>query len=174
MSLAPLEISALAGIVDELDYYQILEIEIGASRGEVKQAYYRSSRSFHPDTNRGLEPELRAQCERITKRITEAYCVLRDRRRRSVYDVHLGKGGDKRMQIAEAVAAHKRSQKEERQGKTPKGRQFFQLATQEAERDSLKAAIQHLQMALTFEPANQGFQAQLAEWKADKTDKAEK
>ena len=71
MALAPLEIRALAKIVDELDYYQILEIQPGASRAEIKQAYYKTSRTFHPDANRSLDSELRGECERITKRISE-------------------------------------------------------------------------------------------------------
>ena len=166
MSLAPLEIQALAKIVDELDYYQLLEIQRGASRDEIKAAYYASSRSFHPDANRELPQELIDQCEQISKRVTEAYCVLRDRRRRSAYDGHLDKGVGVRMQLAEAAAEHKRAQVEERQGKTPQGRQFFLRAQQDAESGNLKAAIQNLQMALTFEPGNSGFQAQISEWKA--------
>jgi DnaJ-class molecular chaperone len=166
VSLAPLEIRALAKIVGELDYYQILEIERGASRAEIKQAYYKNSRSYHPDANRGLQPEQLLECELITKRVTEAYCVLRDPRRRGAYDERIGSGGDVRMQLAEATAEHKRTRREERQGKTPQGRQFFQLAQQEADRGNLKAAIQNLQMALTFEPGNAGFESLLADWKA--------
>ena len=166
MSLEPLEIHALAKIVDELDYYQILEVPPGVSRAEIKQAYYKSSRSFHPDSNRRLDSDLRAQCERISKRITEAYCVLRDPRRRSAYDGRISKGGGIRMQLAEAAAEHKRTQSEERQGKTAQGRQFFQLAMQDSDRGNIKSAIQKLQMALTFEPANEGFKTQLKEWKA--------
>ena len=166
MSLEPLEIHALAKIVDELDYYQILKIEPGVSRTAIKQAYYDSSRLFHPDSNRNLAPDLRAQCERISKRITEAYCVLRDPRWRSAYDDRISKGGEIRMQLADATTEHKRARDEELRGKTPEGRQFFQLALQDADRGNIKSAIQKLQMALTFEPASEGFKEQLAEWKA--------
>ena len=166
MSLPPLEIRALSKIIGELDYYQILEIQRGASRSEIKQAYYRSSRSFHPDVNRGLDPQLSSDSERISKRITEAYCVLRDPRRRSAYDERLGTRGNVRMQLAEATAEHKRALVETRQGKTPQSRQFFQRAQEEADRGNLKDAIQSLQMALTFEPGNLGFETLLASWRA--------
>ena len=159
MSLAPLEIRALAGILDELDYYQILEVEPSASSGDIKKAYYKSSRSFHPDANRSLDAEVLSEYERISKRVTEAYCVLRDPRRRKVYD---DRDGDlPRMQLAEAQAEHRRVQVEERQGKTPQGRQYFLKAEQDIQRGNAQSAIQNLQMALTFEPYNDGFKAQI-------------
>ncbi|MEE3332163.1 MAG: J domain-containing protein [Myxococcota bacterium] len=165
MTLTLLEIRALARILDELDYYQILEIEPGASSDEIKKAYYKSSRLFHPDANRGIEEALKLDCERISKRVTEAYCVLRDPRRRKVYDGRDGTGT--RMQLATAKAEHKRAQAEERQGKTPQGRQYFQKAQQDLEQGNARTAIQNLQMALTFEPGNEGFKAQIAELRAE-------
>ena len=161
MSLAPLEIRALAGILDELDYYRILEVEPNASSAEIKKAYYKSSRAFHPDANRRLDAEVLSECEHICKRVTEAYCVLRDPRRRKVYD---DRDRDApRMQLAEAQSEHKRVQVEERQGKTPQGRQYFLKAEQDIQRGNAQSAIQNLQMALTFEPHNDGFQAQIKE-----------
>ena len=156
-----LEIQALAKIMDELDYYQILRIQPGVATPEIKRAYYESSRSFHPDARRDLDAPLRAQCEKISKRVTEAYCVLRDPRRRRVYDELLANESGVRVQLAEASAAHKRKQSQTLQGKTPQGRQFLQRAMQDVERDNPKSAIQNLQMALTFEPGNAAFQAQL-------------
>lgn len=165
MSLAPLEIRALAKILEELDYYRILELEPGASSGDIKAAYYRSSRLFHPDSNRDLDADLRGECERISKRITEAYCVLRDPRRRKAYDARSTDAP--RMQLAQAEAEHRRAQVEETKGKTPQGRQYFQKAQKDAERGDAKSAIRNLQMALTFEPQNAGFKAMLAELRAN-------
>ena len=82
-SLPPTEIFALSRIVDELDYYQLMHVNRGASVREVKQAYYSTSRVFHPDANRHLDAELQNACALISKRITEAYAVLRDPRRRA-------------------------------------------------------------------------------------------
>ena len=50
--MAPTEIVALGRIIDELDYYQLLHLEGGATPVQVKQAYYSSSRVFHPDGHR--------------------------------------------------------------------------------------------------------------------------
>jgi len=164
--LAPLEIHALAKIVDELDYYQLMHLERTATAAELKKSYRATSRAFHPDSNVKADPEVRADCIRISKRLTEAYCVLRDPRRRQAYDEHLQAGGGNRMQLAEAKAAHTRRDTEARQGKTAQGRQFFSKATAALQRRDFAAAINHLQMALTFERGNPLFEEKLAEARA--------
>ncbi len=166
MALPPLEIHALVRIIDELDYYQILHLEADATQSEVKKAYFQTSRIFHPDANRHLDGELRESCSQISKRVTEAYCVLRDPRRRATYDDQRGsEGGTRRVQLAEARASHARKDSEERQGKTPQGRQFFQKAQTALDRGDVAGAVNHLQMALTFESANSYFKELLAELK---------
>jgi DnaJ-class molecular chaperone len=161
-----LEISALTRIMNELDYYQLLGIQPGASTAEIRKAFHASSRNFHPDANRGLDPTLRDECARISKRITEAYCVLRDARRRQAYDAR--ENGDKnlRIQLAEAKNAHSEQMKAERRGRTAQGRQFHAKAEADLKRGNLAGAIQNIQMALTFEGNNAGLKALLEELRA--------
>jgi DnaJ-class molecular chaperone len=162
-SLPPLEIHALVKILDELDYYQILHLEHAATQSEIKKAYFATSRTFHPDANRHLDGELRDHCIRISKRVTEAYCVLRDPRRRKAYDAQRSEAeGGRRMQLAEARASHAKRDSEERQGRTAQGRQFYKKAAAALERGDKLGASNHLQMALTFEPDNAFFKEQLA------------
>jgi curved DNA-binding protein CbpA len=160
--MAPTEIVALGRIIDELDYYQLLHLDGGATPVQVKQAYYSSSRVFHPDGHRRAGPELRSAVERISKRITEAYSVLRDPRRRQAYDHKLGSGEGRRMPLAEAKTAATRST-QQRSGKTAQGRQFYRLAQVALEKNDLEGASRNLQTALTFESDNQGFKDELAE-----------
>ncbi len=161
------EIRALAKIMDELDYYQLLHLEPGASQSEVKRAYFAASRLLHPDVNRHLDAQIQTECMQISKRVTEAYCVLRDPRSRSAYDSQCtSEGTDLRMQLADARASHAKKDNEERQGRTAQGRQFYQKAAAALKRDELPAAVSNLQMALTFEPDNAFFKEQLAEAKA--------
>lgn len=171
-SIDPLEIEALARIMDELDYYQLLNVDPRASSAEIRKAYHASSRTYHPDANRALAEDLQTHCGRISKRITEAYCVLRDARRRKAYDHRRGADDDDpstlRIQLAEARSAHVQQRKAECRGATPQGRQFHARAETELKAGNLTAAIQHLQMAITFEPANAGFKALVAQWKARK------
>jgi DnaJ-class molecular chaperone len=162
-AVEPLEITALSKIMDELDYYQLLNVEPGASTAEIRKAFHVSSRNFHPDANRDLVGELRGQCQQISKRITEAYCVLRDARRRNAYDSRMSKGESLRIQLADAKNAHIEQRKIERTGATAQGRQFHGKAEADLKAGNLAGAIQNIQMALTFEAGNAGFKAMLEE-----------
>ncbi len=162
-TLAPTEILALARILGELDYYQLLHLRPDASPTEVKTSYHATSRAFHPDGNRHLDAEIALAIEKIAKRVTEAYSVLRNPRRRHAYDYQRSRGGGVRIQLADAESVGERRQSEAREGRTPQGRQFFNLATQDVARKQFAGAVRNLQTALTFEPGNQLFKERLAE-----------
>jgi DnaJ-class molecular chaperone len=63
------------------DYYKTLGVEKGASEKEIKQAYRRLARKFHPDVNPGDK-----QAEDRFKEIGEAYAVLSDSDKRKRYE----------------------------------------------------------------------------------------
>jgi DnaJ-class molecular chaperone len=159
------EIKALAGLLDELDYYALLEASRESSTAEIKRSYYELSRRFHPDANRHLPADARRAVERVAKRLTEAWSVLRDPRRRRAYDERLAAGGGVRIQLAEAQAAAGRKSVEERLGSTPNGRRYFTLAHADIDRGDLASAARNLKMALTFEPDNAFFRHKLEEIK---------
>jgi DnaJ-class molecular chaperone len=161
--LAPTEITALAGILGELDYYQLLHLESDAKPSDIKRAYHATSRTFHPDSNRFQEPEVRRAIDEIAKRITEAYSILRNPRRRKAYDQQVASKAGMRMQLAEAEAAGSRKQTEAREGRTPQGRQYFNLARASLRNADFSGAVRNLQTAVTFEPDNAFFKEQLAE-----------
>ena len=160
--MAPTEIHALARVLDELDYYGLLHVAPGASSTDVKRAYFASSRCFHPDANRHLPPDLQSAIARIAKRVTEAYSVLRDPRRRAAYDRRLASGGSTRIQLAEAAAEADRSETQQR-GQTPQGRQYFARAEADLLRGDLASATRNLQTALTFEPGNETYRQKVQE-----------
>ena len=171
-AIDPLEISALVRIMDELDYYQLLNVEPTASTAEIRKAFHASSRSFHPDANRGIPADLQQHCGRISKRITEAYCVLRDTRRRRAYDSQRSGGDALRIQLAAAKTAHVQQRKAEIRGSTAQGRQFHGKSEAARKAGNLAAAIQNIQMAITFEPKNAGFKAIAEELKTLQKSKA--
>src|SRR5215210_4265160 len=65
----------------EKDYYRVLGVSDSASQKEIKTAYRKLSRQYHPDTNAG-DP---ASEERF-KEISAAYDVVGDEARRKEYD----------------------------------------------------------------------------------------
>jgi curved DNA-binding protein CbpA len=158
------EIRTLAAILDELDYYQVLEIERKAPGSVIRNAYHSISRRFHPDANRHLDAETHRAVEQIAKRVTEAYSVLRDPRRRQVYDLRLGKEeGNVRMPLVEAQSEAERQASAERGGRTPNGRRYYALVSTNLQCKDWAAAERNLRMALTFEPDNGFFREKLAE-----------
>ena len=64
-----------------MDYYAILGLAPGASVADVKRAYRRLSRRYHPGINPGDR-----EAETVFQRITEAYETLIDAERRQQYD----------------------------------------------------------------------------------------
>jgi len=159
-NLAPTEIAALAGILGELDYYQLLHLAPDAKPSDIKRAYHATSRAFHPDTNRHQDPEIRRAIDEIAKRIAEAYSILRNPRRRKAYDQQIAIGSGVRMQLAEAEAAGSRNQNATH-GRTPQGRQYFNLASANIRQADFASAVRNLQTAVTFEPDNAYFKEQL-------------
>ncbi|KAL6646437.1 hypothetical protein ACP70R_018045 [Stipagrostis hirtigluma subsp. patula] len=64
------------------DYYEILNVDRGATDDDLRRAYRRLAMRWHPDKN----PAGKAQAEARFKDITEAYNVLSDADKRAVYD----------------------------------------------------------------------------------------
>lgn len=62
------------------DYYEVLGLERSASAEDVKSAFRRLARKFHPDVNKD------AGAEEQFKEINEAYAVLSDADKRAAYD----------------------------------------------------------------------------------------
>ncbi|MBD3388180.1 MAG: molecular chaperone DnaJ [Candidatus Altiarchaeales archaeon] len=75
------------------DYYEVLGVDKGASEAEIKKAYRKLAKQYHPDVNKAPEAE-----EKF-KEVSEAYEVLTDPTKRANYDqyghagVDFGSGG---------------------------------------------------------------------------------
>jgi molecular chaperone DnaJ len=65
----------------EKDFYAALGVPKDASAEEIKKAYRKLARKYHPDANKG-----EAAAEERFKEISEAYDVLSDEKRRKEYD----------------------------------------------------------------------------------------
>lgn len=63
------------------DYYEVLGIRRNASQKEIRQAYRKLARKYHPDLNPGDK-----SAEEKFKQVQEAYDVLSDSKKRQMYD----------------------------------------------------------------------------------------
>ncbi|NNC17443.1 DnaJ domain-containing protein [Corallococcus exiguus] len=164
--------------LDQLDYFELLGLERTAVPGDIKKAFYKESRVYHPDRFFHLESKaLKDQVNELYKRVTEAYYVLRDDTKRKKYLSDIA-GPDRAQKLrftdaseSETKAAAKKEQ-EEQIGTHPKGRQFYTQAQKDLESGNPSAAERNLKMALTYEPANARYKEALAEAQKQTADKS--
>jgi curved DNA-binding protein len=62
------------------DYYKILGVERGASENDIKKAYRKLARKYHPDVSK------EANAKEKFQEVSEAYETLRDKEKRAAYD----------------------------------------------------------------------------------------
>lgn len=68
-------------------YYQILDVSSDCSQAEVKKAYFKLARKYHPDLFSGeIQPDMKDKIEEVFSYITKAYETLGDEERRKDYD----------------------------------------------------------------------------------------
>ena len=162
------EVAALVQALDQLDYFGVLKLPQTAGMAEIKAAYHRESRAYHPDRFAALPDQaLREQIGRIYRRINEAYTVLRDDAKRKKYVADIaGPDREKKLRFTEVDEAEMKDAAkkkiEEQLGQTPNGRKFYAAALTDIQAGRWEAAERNLKSALMYEPQNAKFKEQMA------------
>jgi hypothetical protein len=69
-----------------LDYYGLLKIDKTAGENEIKKAYFKASKEFHPDRHANAEEAEKEEVSAKFKQAKEAYETLRDAEKKKQYD----------------------------------------------------------------------------------------
>ncbi len=147
----------------------MLKLEQNATPADIKKAFYRESRAYHPDRFYHLTNKLlKITVNDVYKRVTEAYYVLRDDSKRNRYlsDIN-GPERANKLRFSDATEAETKQaakrEQDEQIGVHPKGRQFFQTGFADFEAERWSAAERNFKMALTYEPQNARYKEKLSE-----------
>jgi curved DNA-binding protein CbpA len=142
--------------LDSLDYYTLLGVADDAPEREIKRAFRRFARRYHPDQHTGATEDKREKAMRIYRRGSEAYQVLTDAPSRRLYDEALRRG---MMRLTEDV--RERIAAVDRRPKAPtspirslEAQVCFRRAIELADRGDWKGAWKALKAADTIEPGN--------------------
>lgn len=163
------DLRRLSDGLDDLDYFQVLQLATAATGGEIKKAFYRESRVYHPDRFFHLpDGDAKSDLNHLSKRITEAYYVLRDDAKRAKYLADIqGPERARKLRYTESTEAEMKAEAKQKVdevfGTNPKARNFYKSALQDIERSNWSAAERNLKSAITFEPSNAQFKEKLIE-----------
>jgi DnaJ-class molecular chaperone len=161
------QLKQLAASIDGLDYFQILNVATTAPGPQIKSSYYQLARALHPDKFFHLDDDdLKAAVNKIYKRVTEAYMVLKDEPKRLKYIKDIsGPERAKKLRFTEESEAEQKEQAKAavKVAKTPKGEQMYNTAMVDLANGRYDAAFKALQSATLFEPANAELKKLLAE-----------
>ena len=66
------------------DYYEVLGVDKSVSDEDLKKAYRKLAKKYHPDAN----PDNKAEAEKKFKEVNEAYEILSNKEKRQMYDTY--------------------------------------------------------------------------------------
>ena len=103
----------------EKNYYEILGVSTLATQDEIRDAYLRKIKTFHPDTYAGN----RTEAEEITAKLNIAYSVLKDSAKKAEYDKQNGINKTNKTDFSNANNAKNKTNKTFKQNDNQKNSQ---------------------------------------------------
>ena len=152
------EIDTHHELLDERDYYRLLQLDPDCVQGEIEPAARAASRQHHPDRVSALgDADVSTKANEIFQRMKEAGESLGDPDKRAQYD-EIVKAGILRMtDEALAIAEQERLKAEnpEHAASDPRSEKYWHMALKDWEDKNFKGCVMNIQFALSFEPDNE-------------------
>lgn len=115
----------------DLDHYALLDVEASAKPAEIKRAYLKAAKRFHPDALARLGlGDVRAQAGEVFAEITRAHATLSDAKKRADYDAELSGEGVDAERIAQAEMLFRKAETLMKMGNFGGALEFAQAAVQ--------------------------------------------
>lgn len=159
--------------LDDLDYYALLGLADDAGEDDVKSAFRKFARKYHPDRFAGEDDEKRERATVIFRRGSEALQVLTDPAQRAAYDRALQQGRTRLVEdgrsTQDRLAAVKDPPKPEPTAPAPashpvkneRARAYFQRAVEAAKSQDWPLVRRALIAALEAEGESEFLRARL-------------
>ena len=154
------ELETLHELLEELDYYAILQISPDAPPQEVEPAFKAVSRRLHPDRlARMPDEDLKAKANDIFRLANEAFRALKDPDARARYDQERAAGRLRLSAEGRTEAAKDTSSQGsiESAAKTPQGEKYWKMALKCWGEGDFRGAVMQIRFACQFEPDNTTF-----------------
>ena len=165
MSYTPEQLAQIAkasNMLDQMDYFQVLRVQQDANAADVKSAFFKQSKTWHPDRfYRRVPDETYKQVMNVYKRISEAYSILRDENLRKLYIKRVtGPNRAQNLRYDKAAEEAKaRAKKDEDVAQTEPGKRYVKLATTSINQKNFPSADMNLKLAMSMESDNDELKA---------------
>jgi curved DNA-binding protein CbpA len=177
------EVEAIASVLDDVDYYQLLKLNGGAPIPDVEKAYASQSKMFHPDNYFGVrDAKFTRAVTAVFKKVNESYQVLKDPELKKMYDKKMGfrggaagdgqVGGRRRRGLSKADLE---AEKEALEGggvvSDKDALKYWELAEIATMNKDWNGVVMNLQFALNYEPKNPILKEKLVDAKSQLAEK---
>jgi curved DNA-binding protein CbpA len=148
----------LARLKNAKDHYDVLDVARIATPDEIKDAYHKLARQYHPDRFHQAESDLRAEIGSAFARVAQAYEVLGEAKQRSAYD----KKRDTRSSAAASPGpeAKKDSGAPAETREENRAKISFRRGMEALEQNQFEEAARLLAEAATLQPREARYRAQ--------------
>jgi len=153
------DLESLHDRVNDIDFYQLLGVARNVSTAEVKRAYYRQAKVYHPDRFRAAgDPDIVKKASFVFGKMTEAYEVLVDPKSRATYD---GAGVEEKKDFAR-YEERREEKMAEKENLTKAAQESYQKGLDLYNARKYAEAIEPLSQAVKGAPKNLEYALALA------------